>query len=261
MIVSREPDNLWNVFVSGNVVLAQDFSDASAGLSHASETTGAVQLGADYRVTPHFLVGAMFGYGHTDATLDTLGSTASVDTYSPGVYASYSDGGWYANALGSYGFPTTRRIATSPSARSTARPTAFTRRRPDRGRSRRRLRFPLRGLGPSGPPLGVAIRAPRRQRLHGNRLPGADLCVNQNESDSLRSRLGGRMSYAIQDGGHDLHAASQRQLAARVPRPEPRHHQPVRRHRRRLVRREDPRPEPRFRAGRSRPRRADRQRP
>ena len=46
----------------------------------------------------------MFAYGHTHATLDTLGSTASVDTYSPVVYASYSNSGWYANALGSYGF-------------------------------------------------------------------------------------------------------------------------------------------------------------
>src|SRR6202012_4574017 len=32
------------------------------------------------------------------------GSTASVDTYSPAVYASFSDKGWYANALASYGF-------------------------------------------------------------------------------------------------------------------------------------------------------------
>ena len=49
-------------------------------------------------------MGLTFGFGHTDATLDTLGSTATIDTYSPGIYASYADKGWYANALASYGF-------------------------------------------------------------------------------------------------------------------------------------------------------------
>ena len=103
-LVSPESLISWNMFVSGNVVLSLDFSDPSAGLSHTDATTAGVEVGADYRIDSHFLVGAMFGYGHTDATLDTLGSKASVDTYAPGVYASYSEGGWYANALGSYGF-------------------------------------------------------------------------------------------------------------------------------------------------------------
>jgi hypothetical protein len=122
---SPEPANLWNVFVSGNVVLAQDFSDPSAGTAHADATTGAVQLGVDYRITPNFLVGAMFGYGHTDATLDTLGSTASVDTYSPGVYASYSKAAGTPTRSAATALPTTPSTATWPSARSPARPPAI----------------------------------------------------------------------------------------------------------------------------------------
>ena len=32
------------------------------------------------------------------------GQQSQVDSYAPGIYASYAQDGWYANALGSYGF-------------------------------------------------------------------------------------------------------------------------------------------------------------
>ena len=92
----------FNIFVMGNVVLAQSFSQAD--LAHADTTTGGVELGVDYLITPHFKVGVMFGFGHTDGTLDNLGSKATLDSYAPGIFASYADKGWYANALASYGF-------------------------------------------------------------------------------------------------------------------------------------------------------------
>jgi outer membrane autotransporter protein len=92
----------WSTFIAGNVVLA----DLSHGddVEHQNYTTGSVQLGADYRLDPHFTVGALLAYGHTDATLDHNGSSATVDSYSPGIYASYVDGGWYGNALFAYGY-------------------------------------------------------------------------------------------------------------------------------------------------------------
>jgi outer membrane autotransporter protein len=49
-------------------------------------------------------MGALFGYNHTDATLDEEGSSAKVDTYSPGIYAAYADRGWYANGSFNYGY-------------------------------------------------------------------------------------------------------------------------------------------------------------
>ena len=94
--------NNFNVFVAGNVVLAQTFSQPD--LAHSNQTTGGVQIGADYRLTPHLRAGAMFTYNHTDGTLDTNNSKATLDSYAPGVYVSYAQDGWYANALGSYGF-------------------------------------------------------------------------------------------------------------------------------------------------------------
>jgi autotransporter-associated beta strand protein len=97
-----EPADPWSTFIAGNVILA----DLSHGqdLANQDYTTGSVTMGADYRIDKHWTAGALFGYGHTDADLDDLGSTATVDTYSPGIYASYVDGGWYGNGLFSYGY-------------------------------------------------------------------------------------------------------------------------------------------------------------
>jgi uncharacterized protein YhjY with autotransporter beta-barrel domain len=196
----NQPVNLWNVFVSGDAVLGQNYSDPASGVVHSDTTTGAVQLGADYRITPHFLVGALFGYGHTDATLDNIGSTASVDTYSPAVYASYSDSGWYANALASYGFSEydqDRNIAigafnstahSSPSGNQVV------------GNLDGGYDF-HHGHWTFGPTLGLQYVHLEVDGYTETGAPGANLDVSDNQTDSLRSRLGGRISYAVQDAG------------------------------------------------------------
>jgi len=187
----------YNVFVLGNVVLAQNFSQP--GVAHADTTTGAVQVGIDYKITPHLRVGATFGYGHTDADLDNIGSKAAVDSYAPGAYVSFADNGWYANALGSYGF--------------------------DSFSEDRHVSF--------GGLTGIAHGAPNGDQIVGNLDGGYDfhvkkwtfgplagiqythldvdsftengaapvnLQVNKQETDSLRSRLGGHLSYDFHAG-------------------------------------------------------------
>jgi outer membrane autotransporter protein len=96
------PPDRWSAFITGNVVLANLDGNADASASHY--TTGGVTLGADYSVDRHWTVGALFGYNHTDADLDNEGSRASIDTYSPGLYAAFADGGWYANGMFNYGY-------------------------------------------------------------------------------------------------------------------------------------------------------------
>jgi uncharacterized protein with beta-barrel porin domain len=99
--VAVTPADRWSTFISGEVVLADWSHDMD--LAHQSYTTGSVMLGADYRIDDHFTVGALLDFAHSDATLDHIGSTATVDTYSTGIYGSYVDGGWYGNALFTYG--------------------------------------------------------------------------------------------------------------------------------------------------------------
>jgi outer membrane autotransporter protein len=90
----------WHFFVRGNVVLSQGF--ANQDVSHFDANSSAVVLGTDYRITPHLLVGITASFSHTDGTLDDVGSSATIDSYSPGIYAAYADKGWYANLIGDY---------------------------------------------------------------------------------------------------------------------------------------------------------------
>jgi outer membrane autotransporter protein len=99
--VNTMPTDRWSTFIAGDVILA-DLSHNS-NLQDADYTTGDVTAGADYRLDDHFTVGALFAYSHTDASLDRRGSSATVDSYSPGIYASYVDKGWYGNGLATYG--------------------------------------------------------------------------------------------------------------------------------------------------------------
>jgi uncharacterized protein YhjY with autotransporter beta-barrel domain len=190
--------NPFSVFVMGNVVLAQDFSQAD--LAHADTTTGAVQVGADYRITPHLRVGALFGYGHTDATLDDLGSKAKVDSYAPGVYASYAQDGWYANALGSYGFNsfTEDRNVNFGGLTGTAHGT------PNGNQIVGNLDggydFHVKQLT-FGPLAGVQYTNLSVDSFTENGSDPVDLQVDKEKADSLRSRLGGHMSYAFQTTG------------------------------------------------------------
>jgi uncharacterized protein with beta-barrel porin domain len=98
--VNTVPVDRWSTFIAGNVILA-DLGN-NFPYQDANYTTGAVTAGADYRLDEHFTVGALVSYAHTGIDLDNRGSKATVDSYTPGVYASYVDGGWYANGLASY---------------------------------------------------------------------------------------------------------------------------------------------------------------
>jgi outer membrane autotransporter protein len=98
--VNTMPVDRWSSFIAGNVILA-DLSN-NANVPDSNYTTGNVSAGLDYRLDEHFTVGALFAYAHTDANLDDRGSSATVDSYSPGIYASYVDGPWYGNFLGAY---------------------------------------------------------------------------------------------------------------------------------------------------------------
>jgi uncharacterized protein YhjY with autotransporter beta-barrel domain len=191
----RTSSRPWNVYVNGNVVLGQGFS--SANVPHFDNTSSSVVLGADYRITPHFLVGLTAGYSHTDVTLDDNGSSATVDSYSPGFYASYADRGWYANLTGNY----VHNVYTQDRVISFLGQTAHS--APDGNEGVANLDGGYdfhRGAMTFGPLAGVQYT---HLSVDGYNESGsvADLSVNRDESNSLRSRLGGRVSYAFSNYG------------------------------------------------------------
>jgi outer membrane autotransporter protein len=98
--LATAPSDRWSTFIAGDVLLAN--LSNSATQQNSNYTTGSVTAGADYQPDDHFTVGALLGYAHTDANLDSRGSSATVDSYTAGLYASYVNKGWYANFLGAY---------------------------------------------------------------------------------------------------------------------------------------------------------------
>jgi uncharacterized protein YhjY with autotransporter beta-barrel domain len=193
---TRDFAQSWNVFLRGDVVLGQDFSQAE--LDHTDYTTSSFEAGTDYQIGDHWLVGTLFDYSHTDTALDNQGSSATIDSYSPGLFASYADGGWFANALASYSFnnyTTARHIAFgSFNETSNGSPTG------------NEVLGDLDGgyefhhkQWTYGPIAGLQYDHYNMDSFAESGGCSADLAVNNQQADSLRSRLGGRVSYQALD--------------------------------------------------------------
>jgi outer membrane autotransporter protein len=182
-------NNPWNFYIAGNVVLAQGFSQND--VAHFDSNTESVTLGTDYRLTPNFLIGLAAGYGHTDVTLDTNGSSATVDTYSPGIYASYADHGWNANFSGDY----LHNAYTQSRAISFLGQTANSAPEGNEGVVNLDGGYDFHhGAWTFGPLAGLQYT---HLTVDGYSEGGsvADLTVSSQDTDSLRSRLGGRVSF------------------------------------------------------------------
>jgi outer membrane autotransporter protein len=185
----------WNFYARGNVILAQGFSQPT--VAHFDDNTESVEAGADYRLTPNLLVGLTAGYAHTDATLDPNGTSATVDSYSPGLYASYADKGWYADLTGDY----VHNAYTQARTISFLNQTATSAPEGDEGvvNLDGGHDFHLGSLT-LGPLAGLQYT---HLTVNGYNESGsaADLGVNEQDDDSLRSRLGGHLSYNMSQYG------------------------------------------------------------
>jgi uncharacterized protein YhjY with autotransporter beta-barrel domain len=179
----------WNFFLRGSVILAQGFSQAD--VPHFDDNTASVTAGADYRITDHVLAGVTMSYAHTDATLDDFGSSATVDSYSPGVYASYTDGGWFANFIGRYSY----------NSYTDNRNIAFLGQTANGATTGNEGVADLDGgyLFHNGPWSFGPVAGLQYTHLTVNGYTeqdsDANLSVDEDQSDSLRSRLGGEVRY------------------------------------------------------------------
>ncbi|HEY0256002.1 MAG TPA: autotransporter domain-containing protein, partial [Candidatus Methylacidiphilales bacterium] len=187
------PLNLWNGFVDGGVDLGD--LDSNMDENHSSYTTGRVRGGIDLRVTSEIRVGALFGYGHTDVDLDNEGSKAQVDSFTPGVYATYADKkGFYANGLftGTLNEYSTDRNIIIPGVNRTA--TGNTSGTQFGGDLDGGYEF-HRGDWTFGPSAGLTYVNLGIDNFSESGASSANLAVNDQSASSLRSRLGGTVRY------------------------------------------------------------------
>jgi uncharacterized protein YhjY with autotransporter beta-barrel domain len=188
----------WNVFLQGDVVLGENLSDQD--LDYRDSTTSSFEVGADYEFGKNFLAGAFFQYSHTDTALDNNGSTATIDSYAPGVYASYAQDGWYGNALASYShnaYTEQRNIdigtysQTANAAPEGDQETVDV----DGGYDFHDKNWTF------GPTIGFQYTHLSVDSFTETGACSTDLAVDREAADSFRSRLGGHVSYSVKSGG------------------------------------------------------------
>jgi len=190
-----------NEFISGDAVLAdlnQDQSAANAPSTKAHYTAGDATAGVSFRMANHFVAGVLFDYNHTDAKTDSYGSKTTVDTYSPGLFATYFEKGFYANGLFSFGYNNYSNSRSIPVVAETASSSPHGQQYVgdlDTGYD-----FHPDKAWVVGPTLGATYTHLDVDSFTETGAPGADLAVQSQSVDSLRGRLGGHVIYQTNTG-------------------------------------------------------------
>jgi uncharacterized protein YhjY with autotransporter beta-barrel domain len=188
-------------FISGDAVLAdlnQDQSAANAPSAKASYTAGDATAGVSFRMSSHLAAGILFDYNHTHAKTDYDGSKTDVDSYSPGLYATYFDKGFYVNGLFAFGYnnySNTRDISfLGESATSHPNGQQYV------GDLDFGYDFHPDKSWILGPTLGITYTHLDIDSFTESGAPGADLAINSQSADSLRTRLGGHVVFQTNTG-------------------------------------------------------------
>jgi autotransporter-associated beta strand protein len=192
------PQNRWNGFVDGGVDLGN--LDGNGDVNHSSYTTGRVRAGVDYRLSSTIRAGVLMGYAHTKADLDNEGSKAKIDSYTPGLYAAYADKkGFYVNALGTYtrnDYATTRKIIL-PGFNQTASGSTGGNQfggNVDGGYEFHRKNWTF------GPNVGLTYVNLGINSIKESGAGAANLNVDNQSAESVRSRIGATVRYAAKVG-------------------------------------------------------------
>lgn len=189
-IQSTGPTN-WSAWVLGS----GSFSRASglAGSPDYRNDAGGFLTGADYRWGGNFSTGLYAGYQYNDAKYNGGGSSRGNSALFGG-YASFSHAGYYADALvgGGYTGWQTRRQIEFGTINRTARA------EPGSGQFTAALNlgkdYQLDGFT-FGPILGAQFTYAGVDSFTENGADSLDLALSQQDADSLRATLGGRIAY------------------------------------------------------------------
>lgn len=188
-------------FISGDIILAdlnQDLHAANAPSTKGDYTAVNATAGIAYRFNSHFSAGALFDYSHTDAATDGHGSKTLIDTYTPGLFATYFDHGFYANGLFAFGYnqyDNSRAINfLGEHANSSPEGQQYTSSL-DVGYD-----FHPAKQWVVGPVAGVTWTHLDINEFQETGAQGANLAVESQEADSVRSRLGGHVMFQANTG-------------------------------------------------------------
>ena len=187
---SGAPESRWGGFLTGSATrldLEHDSVADGYGISIYGLTAG-----IDYRVTDQLTLGLLFGYANSDVDLHGGDISAHIGTL--GIYGSWVNDGFYVNGLvaGSYGEYDTRRRGFGGHANGDTDGFSFT--------SLLSTGYDFhRGPWTFGPFVDVQYTSVQFDgfREHGSDFP---LVIEDNRSDSLRSRIGARVSRCFQLG-------------------------------------------------------------
>ena len=190
-ILSPAEDNKWGVWVQGNGNFAR--ATTASQVPNYNFESGGFLAGADYRWSENFVTGLYAGYQGTYAKYDNGGRT-TINSVQFGGYASYDNGGFYTDAIvgGGYSAYAVKR----PIAFSTVDRTATS--RPDGGQLTTYL-----GMGYDwevgnftiGPILSGQYTYAGITPFEENGAGALNLNVGQQNANSLRTSLGGRIAY------------------------------------------------------------------
>jgi uncharacterized protein YhjY with autotransporter beta-barrel domain len=191
----------FNEFVSGDIILGDlNENGANSPTPKAKYTAGDATAGISFRLTSNLAVGVLFDYNHTDATVDSVNSHIHEDTYSPGVFASFFEKGFYANGLFSFGYndySNTRNISfggTSSTANSSPNGEQYVADL-DGGYD-----FHPDQHWVLGPTLGVVYTHLDVDSFNETGAGSFDESIGSQSADSLRGRIGGHVVYQLQAG-------------------------------------------------------------
>ncbi len=190
-IVESATATNWNAWALGTGMFSRSTNLGS--LQNYNNDAGGFLVGADYRWSENFVTGLYGGYDYSYAEYNGGGSTKG-NSVSFGTYASYAKDGYYADAVigGGYtGFQTQRSIEFSTIDRTASAD-------PNSGQFTAGLNlgkdFEV-GKFTLGPIVGAQYTYAGIGSFTESGAESLDLSLGQQNANSLRSTLGGRIAY------------------------------------------------------------------
>jgi len=190
-IVESATATNWNAWALGTGMFSRSTNLGS--LQNYNNDAGGFLVGADYRWSENFATGLYGGYDYSYAEYSGGGSTKG-NSFSFGTYASYAKDGYYADAVigGGYtGFQTQRSIEFSTIDRTASAD-------PNSGQFTAGINlgkdFEV-GKFTLGPIVGAQYTYAGIGSFTESGAESLDLSLGQQNANSLRSTLGGRIAY------------------------------------------------------------------